>query len=147
MSILHARSTCWSSSKWHTRWQSLCHSERHSASVLSNKYTIKTNYGVINGISLYCDPFSISHCVINGKHLYKAVLWQFVVFYLVTEHFQSANKSSKSPTMFTWLFIIFLLFMNESSLRDKTLYIKVWKRLLSKWLFFMWNVVKRVCGR
>lgn len=38
--------------------------------------------------------FSISHCVINGKHLYKAVLWQFVVFYLVTEHFQSANKSS-----------------------------------------------------
>lgn len=49
---------------------------------------------VINGISLYCDPFSISHCVINGKHLYKAVLWQFVVFYLVTEHFQSANKSS-----------------------------------------------------
>lgn len=26
--------------------------------------------------------------------------------------------------------------MNESSLRDKTLYIKVWKRLLSKWLFF-----------
>lgn len=59
-----------------------------------NNYTIKTNYGVINGISLYCDPFSISHCVINGKHLYKAVLWQFVVFYLVTEHFQSANKSS-----------------------------------------------------
>lgn len=45
-------------------------------------------------IPLYCDPFSISHCVINGKHLYKAVLWQFVVFYLVTEHFQSANKSS-----------------------------------------------------
>lgn len=40
------------------------------------------------------DPFSISHCVINGKHLHKAVLWQFVVFYLVTEHFQSANKSS-----------------------------------------------------
>lgn len=38
--------------------------------------------------------FSISHCVINGKHLYKAVLWPFVVFYLVTEHFQSANKSS-----------------------------------------------------